>query len=83
VLIVRGDLELTQGRPDRAEHLYKRARKVGPRLADPLIALARLEVGRKNQRKAMSYVEKALEVEPRNRDAQDLETRLRTLSSTN
>ncbi|MCU0292805.1 MAG: tetratricopeptide repeat protein [Thermoanaerobaculaceae bacterium] len=83
VLIVRGDLELTQGRPDRAERLYKRAHKVGPKLADPLIALARLEYGRSNTRKALSYVGKALEREPRNRDAQDLDHRLRGLSSTN
>lgn len=83
VLIVRGDLELTQGRPDRAERLYKRARKVGPKLADPLIALARLELGRQNMRRALDYVEKALEREPHSHDAQALEQRLRAASSTN
>ena len=83
VLIVRGDLELTQGRPDRAERMYKRARKVGPKMADPLIALARLESGRRNTRRALAYVEEALEREPRNRDAQDLEQRLRAASAAN
>lgn len=81
VLIVRGDLELTQGRPDAAEKLYKRARRLGPELADPFIALARLEVGRKETRKAIKYLEEALEVEPANRDAHELLTRLRSTSA--
>lgn len=83
MLIVRGDLELTQGRPANAEHLYKRARKAGPNLPDPLVALARLELGRRNTRKALSYAEKALVVDPHSRDAQDLLGRLRMSTSTN
>lgn len=77
VLLVRGDLELTQGRPREAERLYKRARRLGPELADPLIALARLELQRNQTRKALKYLEEALAAEPGNRDATELLARLR------
>lgn len=76
VLIVRGDLELTQGRLKSAEKLYRRARRLGPELADPLIALARFELGRKQPRRALKYLEQALAVEPANRDARELLARI-------
>lgn len=81
VLIVRGDLELTQGRPGEAEKLYRRARRLGPELADPYLALARLELGRKDRERAIKYLREALEVEPTNRDAKDLLARLTGSSS--
>lgn len=76
VLIVRGDLELTQGRPSEAEKLYKRARRLGPTIPDPLIALARLEISRRAGRQAVAYIEAALAIDPKNRDATELLARL-------
>ncbi len=69
VLIVRGDLELTQGNVAAAIKLYKRAQKASPRLADAWVALARGELAKKSPKKAYAYVEKALELEPENMDA--------------
>ncbi len=76
VLIVRGDLELTQGRTGAARKLYRRARALGPELTDPLLALARLELGQNNRTKALKYLKQALAVEPSNRDAEELLRRL-------
>lgn len=76
VLIVRGDLELTQGRASAAKRLYTRARRLGPTLPDPLIALARLEISRRAGRQAVAYLEAALALDPKNRDATELLARL-------
>jgi Flp pilus assembly protein TadD len=64
VLIVRGDLELAQGRTRKAMRLYKRARYLGPKLADPWVALARAELTRSRRDAAQKDVEKALALEP-------------------
>lgn len=76
VLIVRGDLELARGKTEEALKLYKRARRLGPKLADPLVALARLELVKSNPSKARSYAEKALKLEPKHREARELLARL-------
>lgn len=76
VLIVRGDLELTQGHIDTAMKLYKRARKAAPELADSWVALARAELARKGTKRAREYLTKALELEPENTDARALESQV-------
>jgi Tfp pilus assembly protein PilF len=76
VIIVRGDLELARGNVDQAVKLYKRAKRMAPNIADPLIALARAEIARSHSSRARSYAEKALKLEPDNRDAIELLGRL-------
>ena len=68
-LIVRGDLDLTQGRLRAAMRLYKRARSLAPRLADPWVALARAELARSRPDRARKDLERALALEPGNRSA--------------
>ena len=78
-LIVRGDLDLAMGRTSSAIRLYKRARHLGPRLADPWMALARAELARSRPDRARKDLGRALELEPGNKDAADL---LRQLEAT-
>lgn len=68
-LIVRGDLDLTQGRLRAAMRLYKRARSLAPRLADPWVALARAELARSRPDRARKDLERALALEPGNPSA--------------
>ena len=69
VLIVRGDLELAQGRTGKAMRLYKRARYLGPKLADPWVALARAELVKSRPDAAQRDVERALALEPNHPEA--------------
>ncbi len=69
VLIVRGDLELANGRTRAALRMYKRARALGPKLADPWIAIARAELVRIRPDRARKALEKALSLEPGQPDA--------------
>jgi Flp pilus assembly protein TadD len=78
-LIVRGDLELAQGHVREAFRLYKRARSLAPRLADPWVALARAELARSRQERAKADVESALRLEPDDPGARAL---LREISGT-
>jgi predicted Zn-dependent protease len=72
VLIVRGDLELAAGRASKAIRLYKRARHLGPTLADPWVALAKAELTRSRPDRARSDLLRALKLEPNNADALEL-----------
>lgn len=72
VLVVRGDLELASGRTRTALHLYKRARALGPKLAEPWVAIARVELMRNRPDRARKDLEKALSLEPDQREASDL-----------
>jgi predicted TPR repeat methyltransferase len=76
---VRGDLELAQGHVREAFRLYKRARSLAPRLADPWVALARAELARSRQERAKADVESALRLEPDDPGARAL---LREISGT-
>lgn len=69
VLIVRGDLELAQGRTKKAMRMYKRARNLGPKLADPWVALARAELTRSRPDAAQKDLERALTLEPNHPEA--------------
>lgn len=77
MLLVKGDLELARGRLHEALALFKRARRMAPASADPLVALARLEMVRSNPSKAQRFLEKAIKLEPTNGAAQSLLDRLR------
>jgi Flp pilus assembly protein TadD len=72
VLIVRGDLELAQGRTKAAMRLYRRARRLGPKLADPWVAMARAELVLSRPDKARIDLAKALALEPNHREARVL-----------
>ncbi len=72
VLIVRGDLELAQGRTKGAIRLYKRARALSPKLADPWVALARAELARSRPERARKDLERALTLEPGHLEASSL-----------
>ena len=80
-LIVRGDLELARGRVRGAVHLYKRAANLAPKLADPWVALARAELARGNPGRARSDVQKALKLEPDNKEALALDRQLAAASA--
>jgi len=76
VLIARGDLERAQGHLRRALRLYRRARREGPDLPEPLVAIARLELERGRPRAARRALDQALERDPDNAAAKRLEERL-------
>jgi Flp pilus assembly protein TadD len=79
VLIVRGDLELAQGRTKNAIKLYRRARSLAPKLADPWVALARAELARSRPDAARKDLKKALALEPNQTEAIMLQDRLKQL----
>jgi Flp pilus assembly protein TadD len=81
VLIVRGDLELANGRARAALRLYKRARSLWPKSADPWVALARAEIARSRPDRARRDLEKALALEPNNRVALTLLAQLNKLQA--
>ena len=64
MLIVRGDLELAQGHVRAAVKLFKRARALAPRQADPWVALARAELARSNRERAREDLARAVRLEP-------------------
>ncbi|MFI5143573.1 MAG: tetratricopeptide repeat protein [Thermoanaerobaculales bacterium] len=76
VLIVRGDLELTQGHTSAAIRLYKRAHRLGPKLADPWVALARAELARARPGAARADLNRALHLDPTDPDAEELLAKL-------
>ncbi len=80
-LIVRGDLELAQGRVRPAMRFYKRAANLGPKLADPWVALARAELVRAKLARARSDLQRALTLEPGNAEALALQRQLAAASA--
>jgi len=76
VLIARGDLELESGNARKALRLYRRAHRVAPDLPEPLVAIARLEIGRDHPRAARKALDHALALDPGNAAAKRLEPRL-------
>ncbi len=76
MLLVRGDLELSQGNTAEAVKLYRRARHAAPTLPAPLLGLARAELLRSRPAKAERYLKEALEIDPGSVEAQGLLARL-------
>ena len=60
-------------------HIYKRARKLGPKLADPWVALARAELARARPEGAQKDLERALALEPGHAEANILFGQLKQL----
>ena len=64
LLIVRGDIELARGRVQDARRLYRRAKRMDPRLADAWVALARAELAAGRPSRAHRLAAKALQFDP-------------------
>ena len=71
-LIVRGDLERVQGNPSRALRLYRRAHRMAPSLADPLVSIASAELDRGRDGAARDAAREALELDPSSADAKEI-----------
>lgn len=77
LLLTRGDLEMSQGHLDEAERLFRRARRLDPRIPEVYLALARLEVRRGRNGAAQRLVEKALGLDPAHPEALQMAAKLR------
>lgn len=75
-LLVRGDLELAQGRPKEALGFFARARRLDPKLGEAWLASARAALALGRESSARRYVSKALENSPELVEAQQLAARL-------
>ena len=72
VLIVRGDVELSQGKIEEALKFYKRARRMSPKLAEAYVAIARAELARSHSAAARKNLDRALGLDPDNQYARSL-----------
>ncbi len=72
VLVARGNIELSRGRPKEAMRLYKRARRADPKLATPWVAIARLELQQGRPAAARRALAKALGLDPEHAAARRL-----------
>ncbi len=72
VLIVRGDLELAQGRPRDAMKFFKRARSLAPDLPDAWVALAKCEIVLGKRHAAQRSLARALKLRPDLAEAREL-----------
>jgi Flp pilus assembly protein TadD len=75
-LLVRGDLELAQGRPKQALSFYGRARRLDPKLGEAWLACARAALALGREGSARRYVGKALDCTPGLVEAQQFAARL-------
>ena len=75
-LLVRGDLELAQGRAHDALSFYTRARRLDPNLGEAWLASARGALALGRERAARRYVAKALDRAPDLAEARQLAARL-------
>lgn len=76
LLITRGDLEAQAGNPREALKLYKKARRADPDLADPWVAMARVQLSLGETRAAQRSVRRAVKVDPAHAEARELAERL-------
>lgn len=65
-LVVRGDLERAEGRTSSALRLYRKAHHRAPGIAEPLIAIAELELQRGRVDEARAAAREALALDPAN-----------------
>ena len=72
VLLVRGDVELSQGKIEEALKFYKRARRMSPKLAEVYVAIARAELARSHSAAARKNLDRALGLDPDNQYARSL-----------
>jgi Flp pilus assembly protein TadD len=71
-LIVRGDLELRAGNPKAAIRNYRDAASLDPKLADPWLSIARVELSRGRPDAARKAARKALKRDPSSGEAREL-----------
>jgi Flp pilus assembly protein TadD len=76
VLLMRGDLELAQGRPEKALEFYRRARRLNSLLPDAWIAMAKAKHALGKDSTAVRYLNRALELDPNAADARVLLDRI-------
>jgi Flp pilus assembly protein TadD len=72
VLLVRGDVELSQGKIEEALKFYKRARRMSPKLAEAYVSIARAELARSRSAAARKNLDRALGLDPDNQYARSL-----------
>ncbi|HSB63659.1 MAG TPA: tetratricopeptide repeat protein [Thermoanaerobaculia bacterium] len=70
--LVRGDLEMTGGRPREAITNYRKAAAIDPKLVEPWLAIARAELMRGRSSAARKAAEKALKRDPESAEARRL-----------
>ncbi len=69
VLLVRADLEAGLGNPDGAMSLCRQAHRLAPKMADPLVAIGRVELARGRPGPARRSLVRALRLEPASAEA--------------
>ena len=75
-LLLAGEALLTQGKLERAEHIFRQVADSDPRNAIAVVGLARVALERGDERTAYQFARKALEIDPENAAAQRLAVRL-------
>ena len=75
-ILLDAERNLTAGRVDRAEQLYRQAADADPRNSIAVVGLARVAVERGDDRAALDRARQALAIDPENAAAQRLATRL-------
>jgi Flp pilus assembly protein TadD len=67
--VILGDLLAAQGKDADALHLYRRAHKQDPRLPEPLVAIARVQLHMGRRKEAEQALREALALDPENSEA--------------
>ena len=70
--VILGDLLAAQGKDADALHLYRRAHKLDPRLPEPLVAIARVQIHMGRRKEAEQALREALALDPDNSEALSL-----------
>ena len=68
-ILARGDLEAADGRVDEALRYYRRAARLGARLPDPHVSIARLLRAAGRLDEARRAAERAVKLDPENTEA--------------
>jgi thioredoxin-like negative regulator of GroEL len=75
-ILLDAERNLTAGRLDHAERLYRQAIEADPRNSIAVVGLARVAVERGEDRSALDLANRALAIDPENAAARRLTTRL-------
>jgi len=76
LLSLRGDLFLARGKVSKAETYYRKALKLVPLMASPLLGLSKCLFERNQKDKAKTYLERALRIRPQMKEAYHLLARI-------
>jgi Tfp pilus assembly protein PilF len=72
LLVVRGNIELVEGKPKVALNHFKRAARLDPEAAEPRVAIARAQLARGHAQAARKALLAALERDPENQTASEM-----------